>query len=334
MISSIIISIFLINLIIVINVNTISKIINLYDFPDKKLKIHKKKIPLIGGSILILNILFLILIEFIFRVEIFVFFQSLSEIFSFLLILLSFFILGFYDDKYKIKPFYKFFFSILISLFYIITNNNILIKSFSLSIYEHKIFLETFSVFFSIFCIIVLINALNFFDGINGQSLIFFLLVFSYLLFKTNRYEFYVFIIIIILFCLFLNLRNQIFLGDNGVYVLSLILITSIIYENNVYKNFTYADEIFFLLLLPGIDLIRLTFLRLIKKKNPFYGDRNHIHHLMIKKYSLLITNILLFLLSVFPIFLYNVFELNFYAIFSTFFVIYILLINNLSNDS
>ncbi len=333
MISLLIITICIINLIIVININTISKIINLYDFPDKKLKFHKKKIPLIGGSILILNILFLILIEFIFRIKIFVFFQSLNEIFSFFLILLSFFILGFYDDKYKIKPSYKFFFSILISLFYIVINNNILIKSFSLSIYEHRIFLETFSVLFTVFCIIVLINSLNFFDGINGQLLIFFLLVFSYLLLKTNRYEFYVFIIIIILFCLFMNLKNQMFLGDNGVYVLSVILTTSIIYENNVYKNFAYADEIFFLLLLPGIDLIRLTFLRLIKKKNPFYGDRNHIHHLMIKKYSLLITNTLLLLLSVLPIFLYNVFELNFYAIFSIFLVIYVLLISNLSND-
>ena len=333
MISSLIITICLINLIIIFNINNISKIINLYDLPDKKLKFHKKKVPLIGGSILIFNIFFLILIEFIFQIKFFFFFQSLSEIFSFLLILLSFFILGFYDDKYKIKPSYKFFFSILISLFYIVINNNILIKSFSLSIYEHKIFLETFSVLFTIFCVIVLINSLNFFDGINGQLLIFSLLVFSYLLLKTNRYEFYIFIIIIIIFCLFLNLRNQIFLGDNGVYVLSGILITSIIYENNIYKNFLYADEIFFLLLLPGIDLIRLTFFRLIKKKNPFYGDRNHIHHLMIKKYSLLITNILLFLLSVFPIFLYNISELNSYAIFSIFLVIYVLLINNLSND-
>tara|TARA_S200000501_G_C20810130_1_gene737974 strand:- start:495 stop:1496 length:1002 start_codon:yes stop_codon:yes gene_type:complete len=333
MILSLSICICFINLIIVININNFSKLLNLYDIPDKKLKTHKKRTPLIGGSILILNIFFLILIESIFQIRIFVFFQSQSELFSFILILLLFFLLGFYDDKYKIKPSSKFFLSILISICFIVTNNNILIKYFSLSIYEHKIFLETFSVLFTIFCIIVLINSLNFFDGINGQLLIFFLLVFSYLLLKTNRYEFYVFIIIIILFCLFLNLTNQIFLGDNGVYVLSVLLITSIVYENNVYKIFTYADEIFFLLLLPGIDLTRLTFFRLIKKKNPFYGDRNHIHHLMIKKYSLLITNILLFLLSVFPIFLYNVFELNFYAIFSTFLVIYFLLINNLSND-
>ena len=69
MISSLIIITCLINLIIVININSISKIINIYDLPDKKLKLHKKKIPLIGGSILIFNILFLILIEFIFRVK-------------------------------------------------------------------------------------------------------------------------------------------------------------------------------------------------------------------------------------------------------------------------
>ncbi len=53
MISSLIIIICLINLIIIVNMNNISKIINLYDLPDKNLKIHKKKVPLIGGSILI-----------------------------------------------------------------------------------------------------------------------------------------------------------------------------------------------------------------------------------------------------------------------------------------
>ena len=220
--------------------------------------------------------------------------------------------------------------SILISICYVFTNKNIIVDSFSISIYEYRIFLEVFSVLFTVFCIIVLINSLNFYDGINGQLLIFFLIMFSYLLFKTNRFEFYSLIIIIILFCLFLNLNNQMFLGDNGVYVMSTILITSIIYEHNVYKNFIYADEIFFLLLLPGIDLIRLTVVRLINGKNPFYGDRNHIHHLMIKRYSLLITNIFLVFLSILPILLYNNFHLNFYAIFSIFLIIYIFLIKNL----
>ncbi len=333
MILSLIIIICLLNLFIVINIKNISKFINLYDFPDNRLKTHKKKISLIGGTIVMFNIFFLLLINFAFQIKFFDFFQSTTEIFSFLAVLLLFFILGFYDDKYKIKPYVKFFFSILFSIFYVFTNENIILYSFSISIYEYRIFLEVFSVLFTVFCIIVLINSLNFYDGINGQLLIFFLIMFSYLLLKTNRFEFYSLIIIIILFCLFLNLSNQMFLGDNGVHVMSIILITSIIYEHNVYKNFIYADEIFFLLLLPGIDLIRLTIFRLINGKNPFYGDRNHIHHLMIKRYSLLITNIFLIFLSILPIFLYNIFHLNFYAIFSTFLVIYVLLINNLSND-
>ena len=327
---SLIIIICLLNLFLVTNIKNISKFINLYDFPDNRLKIHKKKISLVGGTIVMFNIFFLLFIDFAFQIKFFDFFQSTTEIFSFLAVLLLFFILGFYDDKYKIKPYVKFFLSILISICYVFTNGNIIVDSFSISIYEYRIFLEVFSVLFTVFCIIVLINSLNFYDGINGQLLIFFLIMFSYLLLKTNRFEFYSLIIIIILFCLFLNLSNQMFLGDNGVYVMSTILITSIIYEHNVYKNFIYADEIFFLLLLPGIDLIRLTVVRLINGKNPFYGDRNHIHHLMIKRYSLLITNIFLVFLSILPIFLYNIIHLNFYAIFSIFLIIYIFLIKNL----
>ena len=330
MMLTLIIIICLLNLFLVINIKNISKFINLYDFPDNRLKTHKKKISLIGGTIVIFNIFFLLFIDFTFQIKFFDFFQSTTEIFSFLAVLFLFFILGFYDDKYKIKPYLKFFLSILISIFYVFTNENIIVDSFSISIYEYRIFLEVFSVLFTVFCIIVLINSLNFYDGNNGQLLIFFLIMFSYLLLKTNRFEFYSLIIIIILFCLFLNLSNQMFLGDNGVHVMSIILITSIIYEHNVYKNFIYADEIFFLLLLPGIDLTRLTIFRLINGKNPFYGDRNHIHHLMIKRYSLLITNIFLTLLSILPIFLYNIFYLNFYAIFSIFLIIYIFLIKNL----
>ncbi len=327
---TLIIIICLLNLFLVINIKNISKFINLYDFPDNRLKTHKKKISLIGGTIVIFNIFFLLFIDFAFQIKFFDFFQSTTEIFSFLAVLFLFFILGFYDDKYKIKPYLKFFLSILISIFYVFTNENIIVDSFSISIYEYRIFLEVFSVLFTVFCIIVLINSLNFYDGINGQLLIFFLIMFSYLLLKTNRFEFYSLIIIIILFCLFLNLSNQIFLGDNGVYVMSIILITSLIYEHNVYKNFIYADEIFFLLLLPGIDLIRLTIVRLINGRNPFYGDRNHIHHLMIKRYSLLITNIFLVFLSILPILLYNNFHLNFYATSSIFLIIYIFLIKNL----
>ena len=73
----------------------------------------------------------------------------------------------------------------------------------------------------------------------------------------------------------------------------------------------------FFLLLLPGIDLIRLTLVRLYKGKNPFYGDRDHLHHLLLNKFSLFTSNFILFVFSIFPIFLFYLISKNFFLIFA-----------------
>ena len=41
----------ILNLIIYLNLKNFSKLINIYDKPDKKIKLHKGNIPLIGGII-------------------------------------------------------------------------------------------------------------------------------------------------------------------------------------------------------------------------------------------------------------------------------------------
>ena len=87
------------------------------------------------------------------------------------------------------------------------------------------------------------------------------------------------------------------------------------IYEHNIQQNIIYADEIFLLLLLPGVDLVRLTIFRILNNQNAFNGDRNHIHHLVINKLSLKNTNIILFLLSVIPITLFSYIQLHFWKI-------------------
>ena len=130
------------------------------------------------------------------------------------------------------------------------------------------------------------------------------------------------------------NLKNMLFLGDGGVYLLSIILSISLIYEHNIHKNIVYADEIFFLLLLPGLDLLRLTISRSLNKKNPLYGDRKHLHHLLIKKFSLLFSNIFLLLMSILPIFLFIFLDLNFFVVFFVFSVIYIFSIQYLKSSA
>ena len=311
------------NLIILINLKKISKILNIYDHPDGKLKIHKAKVPLIGGLILILNFSTIFFYQIFFQER----FLSLNinyfnnfELFSLLILIYSYFFLGLYDDKFYLSPFKKLLISILIIFIVIFFNENLIISNFSLSFLEKRIF-------FTIFSILILINALNFYDGINGQSCLIFLFFFSYLLIKSDVNFFYLICIILILMVMILNFKNLLFLGDSGIYLLTIILSISLIYEYNVQKNIIYADEIFFLLLFPGVDLLRLTITRSLNSKNPFLGDRNHIHHLLINRFSLLFSNIILISLTILPILLFIIFRLNSFLIFSLFIIIYTIFI-------
>ena len=324
---------FFINLAIFLYFKKFAEVVNVYDVPDKKLKLHKKNTPILGGLILIINYSIYLLFQLIFSDN---FLSIPKKIFniegyiSILILIFGFFILGFYDDKNKLAPKNKLFFSILLILVSILLNQNLILNSFSLTIFTNKVFLNSFSITFTIFCIILLINALNFFDGINGQSCIFFIIVFSFLFFKSEMNYFYLLSILLLLFILFLNLMNKLFLGDGGIFLMGIIASISLILEHNVQKNILYVDEIFFLLLLPGIDLIRLTIIRVFKGRNAFFGDRNHIHHLLVNKFSIFYTNLILIIVSLIPIIMFLFLELNFFIVFFIFLILYIFIISTL----
>ena len=330
---SLILVLLFINLAIFLNFKKFAEVINVYDAPDKKLKLHKKNTPILGGLILIINYSIYLLFQLLFSDN---FLSIPKKIFniegylSILILIFGFFILGFYDDKNKLAPKNKLFFSIFLILVSILLNQNLILNSFSLTIFTNKVFLNSFSITFTIFCIILLINALNFFDGINGQSCIFFIIVFSFLFYKSEMNYFYLLSILLILFILFLNLTNKLFLGDGGIFLMGIIASISLILEHNVQKNILYVDEIFFLLLLPGIDLIRLTIIRVFKGRNAFFGDRNHIHHLLVNKFSIFYTNLILIFVSIIPIIMFLFLELNFFIVFFIFLILYIFIISTL----
>jgi UDP-GlcNAc:undecaprenyl-phosphate GlcNAc-1-phosphate transferase len=73
-------------------------------------------------------------------------------------------------------------------------------------------------------------------------------------------------------------------MGDGGVYLLSYVI--SYIFIKSYNKNLFVADEIFFIMLLPGLDMLRVFLLRLINGKNPFKPDRTHLHHLLLNYFS------------------------------------------------
>ena len=57
-------------------------------------------------------------------------------------------------------------------------------------------------------------------------------------------------------------------------------------------------ESIFLLFMLPGIDMFRLFLKRIYQGRNPFRGDKDHLHHLLLNNLgnikSLLIYNLLI----------------------------------------
>ena len=294
---------FLLNLFFFINIDKLIKIFSIYDETRPQLKNTKKKISLIGGTIIFANVFIYFLFNRIFNLDSFIEQMSTIEFSTFFFILSLFYIVGLYDDKYKISPFTRIFVLGFVTLIVILLNPKIKIILLRFSFIDYNFFLNDFSILFTIICFLLFTNALNMFDGINLQSITYCLIILLFLMFNSNFIFILLPIFISLLFLLFLNYKNKIFIGDSGVYLLSAIISYIIIYEYNSNKPNFFSDDIFILMMIPGLDLIRIFFERLIRGKHPFLGDKNHIHHLLLKKIGFIKTYIIIFLLYFSPLF-------------------------------
>lgn len=278
---------FITNFIFFYFLKNFSDLIKIYDIPDNKRKLHKFPVPLIGGTIIMLNFIILIL---------FGNFYTHNQIFIFSLL---FFLIGFADDKFNLLPSNKFFLNIFVLLFFFGFNENLLIDELNFLKIEFQ-FNYFFSYFFSILCILLFINSVNLFDGINLQSLIYCSIVLLFLYYKNNNLTYLIPILLIIILLMYFNYKNRLFLGDSGIYLLSSFIAFNILHLYNFNKQII-PEEIFIIMIVPGIDMFRLFIQRLSKRQNPFNGDRNHIHHLLLKSYGYNKAIFFLFLLIVIP---------------------------------
>ena len=253
--------------------NQFGQIINIYDQPNHR-KVHKNKVPLIGGIFIFINIALAIII----------FFEN--ELIYFYIGFISFFLLGLFDDKKNIRASKKFLISILIIFLVVFFDNQISISSIKLSFISFSINLGILSIFFTIICMMLFINALNMFDGINGQSGSYCLILASYLILNGSvSNHIFGIILITLIFFLIWNLREKIFLGDSGTLSLGFLFSYFFIYSYNK-GSIINADSIYIIMFLPGLDLMRLYIQRIYKGISPFKPDRNHIHHYFLKEYG------------------------------------------------
>ena len=150
-------------------------------------------------------------------------------------------------------------------------------------------------VFLSGFAIIVLINAFNLMDGIDGlaSGLSMMVVVIFGGWFYISGHSGYA----ILCFSLggalagffYYNVYGaefKIFMGDTGSLVLGTIISILVIRFNefNIDQSQPYGIESapaisFGILAYPLIDTLRVMFIRIIQSKSPFNADRNHLHH-------------------------------------------------------
>ena len=140
------------------------------------------------------------------------------------------------------------------------------------------------------------------FDGINLQSSIFYLINLIMMMIYSGDINIIILSLIIGLITFsYLNFKNKVFLGDNGVYFLSFLigyLYVKSFNDSNIFKS----SDIVMFLFLPIIDSLRVMIERQIKFNKPiFHTDRIHFHHKLLDKYNYKKTIILSFIFVIIP---------------------------------
>ena len=271
----------ILNLVLYFKNDLISKIFCIYDKPDNLRKFQKIPIPVSGGLFLFIN-LFLIFIYLLFSNQL----SSPMFINTDELLLNSFFILAFWlvgvlDDKYELKAVNKIILMISVISIYVFFSEFSYVRYLY---FENGLSINLYYIYFyfTIFCIFTLTLTLNMYDGIDGQSLILYIFLSIYL-YVFHQIEFCSYLILPLVFILILNLQQKIYLGDNGVMLFSSVLSILLIKYNFLNPASIFVEEIFLILIIPALDLIRLFFYRIYRKKSPISADTNNIHHLINK---------------------------------------------------
>lgn len=278
----------------------ISKITKLIDYPDNNRKFHSKAIPLLGGM-MIFSSFFLINLYLLF-------FQNFNKTnLIVFLISSSCFLLGLIDDIKKISYKYKFLLLIIIFYLFISLDANLQINKIYFSTFYKEFHLNYLNVPFTVLCLLLLTNAINLVDGMDGLCI---LVSTIFIIWITNTFQnsksLYIVLITSLFYIFYLNVKKKIFLGDSGSLFLGCLIGLNLIFNYNleISKNYYAVENIFITLMLPGLDMLRVFAVRIINRKNPFSPDRIHLHHLLIDKglntASILIIFTLLILMPIF----------------------------------
>ena len=301
--------------------------LNLVDLPNKR-KIHLKPTANTGGFAIIISLLFALQALDVFD-------KTLGLILS-ISFLVS--IVGLIDDKFHLNTGGKLSLQI-IPIFYLIVFENLTLNH--IGAYNYFILeMGSFTVPFTLLCVLFLINAFNYFDGMDGtlSFTTISVLVILYFLVPDQNFQLFLIMILIpisIFLCFNFSLLRlpKLFLGDSGSLLLGFIISFVLIYLAN--QKFIHPILLAWSIAIFVYEFLSINLIRLKNKQNPFKAGTDHLHHRLFEKNksifltNFLITslNIILFLIGYLSFLFIN--ELVSLILFVAFFMIFLILRNN-----
>ena len=270
----------------------ISYKLKLIDYPNKR-KIHSKGTIFTGGIALSIALVFSIFLTDIFS-------HNLNLILS-TGFLIS--IVGFIDDKFDLNAGGKLSLQI-IPIFYLIVIQNFYLNHLG-DYYYFKLELGTFALPFTLISILFLINAFNYFDGMDGTLSFTTISVLVILFFLNSNQDLQYFLIIILIsliIFLFFNFSifklPKMFLGDSGSLLIGFIISFILIDITN--KNLIHPILLAWSIVIFVYEFLSINLIRLKNKKNPFNPGQDHVHYILFDKTkSIFLTNFFITLMNI-----------------------------------
>lgn len=287
----------------------------LIDLPSEDRKIHKRAIPTIGGIIIYAATLFSFSLWYNIDDlhEYDEIYESVKEFKILVATSLVLFFVGVKDDIIGTSPVKKLFANILVGLILVLMGD---IRITGLhGIFGVEEIPQWGSVFLSLFTYIVVLNAMNLIDGVDGLAAgVGFIssTVFGIWFVFANEYTLaslsFSLSGALLGFLIFNFSPAKIFMGDSGSLIIGMFIcvlsIKLIEYPLHSLDSFWVhiSKPIFVIAALsyPLIDTLRIFIIRAAKGQSPFAADKNHLHHRLLDcGYSHAKTVIIIYIYSV-----------------------------------
>lgn len=270
----------------------------LFDEPGDERKLHKRMIPTIGGIIIFAGTLFSFALWFPGeKIPLDTLAKAVSDFKYLVATLLILFFVGVKDDIIGTAPIKKLVAHVIVGL--------VLVQMAEIKLTSlHGIFGITnlpawASVFISLFTYIVVVNAFNLIDGVDGLATgvgIIASMAFGTWFYLAGDIVMAALSVALggslVAFLIFNFNPAKIFMGDSGslsigliVCVLAIKMVQTDHFDTAMkFQLVDISRPIFAMCVLvyPLVDTLRIFFYRAVRGLSPFSADRNHLHHLLI----------------------------------------------------